>query len=228
MIIKFLKKFIIGIGISLLFNACQTSGNLEELTTRTDSISYYSGVFTAWTVKDFEVNEFNTDAFRAGMDKVFGAEDPGITLADADFNIGWYFEKLRALQDQRNENEGREFLQKNKLKDGVMTSSSGLQYANLKTGNGQRAKLNELVVVNYRGTLIDGTVFTEAYSDTIRINEEEMIDGWIEALQMMRADSKIKIFLSPELAFGSGENSFLKSNMTVIYDIELTKIITDL
>lgn len=220
------KEIALAIIAFLFLNACQKMEDPDKLSNTVDSISYYTGVFTAWTVKDFDVKEFNTGAFRAGMEQVFDGEASTMSLADADFNIGWHFEKLRARQNQKNEIEGREFLRENKTKKGVQVTDSGLQYTTLKTGEGPRASLNDLVAVAYKGTLPDGTVFTEIPGDTIRINREQMIDGWIEALQLMNEGSKLKIFLAPELAFGNGEIPFLKPNMTVIYDLELIKILT--
>ena len=55
---------------------------------------------------------------------------------------------------------GRDFLTKNALEQGVITTASGLQYQVLKTGTGDiHPKASDRVTVHYHGTLIDGTVF---------------------------------------------------------------------
>jgi FKBP-type peptidyl-prolyl cis-trans isomerase len=220
-----MKKLILLNFVALIMlSACQKNETPETLVNAVDSISYYTGTFTAWTVKEFDVKDLNAEAFKAGMEKAFSKETTEIKLTDADFNIGWHFEKLQRQQNKRNEIQGKKFIKENKEKPGVITTNSGLQYKILEVGSGPTALSNDRVVINYTGTLIDGTIFTQIYSDTVS-SGNDMIKGMAEAIELMNKKSKIKIFLAPELAFGNGTIPFLKPNMTVIYDIELIDII---
>ena len=59
--------------------------------------------------------------------------------------------------------EGERFLKENATKPGVNTTSSGLQYKVLQEGTGKSPKATDVVVVNYRGTLINGKEFDSSY-----------------------------------------------------------------
>src|SRR5581483_10802833 len=68
-----------------------------------------------------------------------------------------------AEKAKKNKEEGAAFLEKNKTAEGVKVTASGLQYKCVKEGNGQKPAASDTVVVNYEGTLIDGTVFDSSY-----------------------------------------------------------------
>ena len=80
------------------------------------------------------------------------------------------------------------FLAENAKKPGVVTTASGLQYKVLSAGSGASPKATDSVVVNYRGTLLDGTEFDSSYKRgepaTLQVNR--VIPGWTEALQLMK------------------------------------------
>src|SRR5439155_3134927 len=93
---------------------------------------------------------------------------------------------------EKNKTEGTKYLEENKKKAGVKTTASGLQYKVVKDGTGAQPKATDMVTVNYRGTLIDGTEFDSSYKRgqpaTFPVNG--VIKGWTEALQLMK---RIKI-----------------------------------
>ena len=73
--------------------------------------------------------------------------------------------KAKATEAQFAENKaaGEKFLAENAKKEGVKTTSSGLQYKIIKEGNGAIPTDSSKVKVNYKGTLIDGTQFDSSY-----------------------------------------------------------------
>src|SRR5690606_8184524 len=80
----------------------------------------------------------------------------------------------------RNAAEGERFLAENKTVKGVFTTPSGLQYMVLRQGAGPRPKPSDRVRVNYRGTLLDGTVFdsSEQHGGPAEFGLNQVIAGW--------------------------------------------------
>ena len=87
--------------------------------------------------------------------------------------------------------------------------------------------LNDVVKVNYKGTLIDGTEFDSSYKrnepTTFRANQ--VIKGWTEALTMMPVGSKWELYIPQELAYGARETGGqIKPFSTLIFEVELLEI----
>src|SRR5207247_8132362 len=105
--------------------------------------------------------------------------------------------------------DGTKFLEENKKKPGVKATASGLQYKIEKEGTGAQPKATDMVTVNYRGTLIDGTEFDSSYKRgqpaTFPVNG--VIKGWTEALQLMKVGSKYQLWIPSNLAYGESSGS---------------------
>ena len=125
-----------------------------------------------------------------------------------------------------NKAAGEKFLAENAKKEGVKTTSSGLQYKIIKEGNGAIPTDSSKVKVNYKGTLIDGTQFDSSYDrkepTTFRANQ--VIKGWTEALTMMPVGSKWELYIPQELAYGAREAGQIKPFSTLIFEVELVGI----
>lgn len=128
---------------------------------------------------------------------------------------------------QANQKEGEAFLAANKSKEGVVALPSGLQYKILKQGTGPMPTLNDSVVCNYRGTLINRTEFDSSYKRgepaTFPVNG--VIKGWTEALQLMPVGSKWQLFVPSALAYGDrGAGADIGPGATLIFEVELLSI----
>lgn len=126
--------------------------------------------------------------------------------------------------------EGKAFLEANRDKEGVKVTDSGLQYQILQPGTGKQPGPDDTVVVNYRGTLLDGTEFDSSYArgEPATLPVSGVIPGWQEALQMMKVGGKWKIFVPPKLAYGEqGAGDVIGPNQTLVFEIELLSIKDD-
>ena len=121
---------------------------------------------------------------------------------------------------------GNEYLAKNKAKPGVTTTASGLQYEVLKKGTGPKPKSTDTVRVHYHGTLIDGTVFDSSVQrgEPIEFAVTGVIQGWVEALQMMSVGDKWRITLPPAIAYGEQGKGDIPPNAVLIFEVELLAI----
>jgi FKBP-type peptidyl-prolyl cis-trans isomerase FklB len=123
--------------------------------------------------------------------------------------------------------EGRSFLAENQKKEGIRALPSGLQYKVLSEGSGRSPQAADTVTVNYKGTLIDGTEFDSSYkrgqSATFKVSG--VIQGWTQALQLMKEGSKWQLFIPPDLAYGErGAGRSIPPNSTLIFEVELISI----
>lgn len=131
------------------------------------------------------------------------------------------------LAAEANKKEGDAFLAANKTKAGVVALPSGLQYKILQAGTGPKPTLNDTVVCNYRGTLINGKEFDSSYKRgqpaTFPVNR--IIKGWMEALPLMPVGSKWQLFVPPDLAYGKrSAGPDIGPESTLIFEVELLSI----
>ncbi len=130
------------------------------------------------------------------------------------------------LADQ-NQIQGEAYLAKNKTSPGVVTLPDGLQYKVIKSGEGQQPKDGDAVTVNYAGTFIDGKEFDSSYKRgepaTFPVNG--VIQGWTEALKLMKAGSVWELYIPAKLAYGTrGAPPTIGPNQTLIFKVELISV----
>jgi len=127
----------------------------------------------------------------------------------------------------KNKTEGDAFLAANKAKEGVVALASGVQYKVLSRGTGKQPTLNDTVVCQYRGTLIDGKEFDSSFKrgQPATFPVKGVIPGWTEVLQLMPVGSKWQVVVPPALAYGErGTGADIGPNATLIFEIELVAI----
>ncbi len=136
-------------------------------------------------------------------------------------------EQKQKTAGEKNKTDGVKFLEENKKKEGVKTTASGLEYKVLKEGTGPQPKATDMVTVNYRGTLIDGTEFDSSYKRgqpaTFPLNG--VIKGWTEGLQLMKQGSKYQFVVPSNLAYGERSvGPDIAPNATLIFEVELLDV----
>ena len=133
-------------------------------------------------------------------------------------------EEKRKQQGEKNKQEGDKFLAENKTKPGVVALPSGLQYKVLTDGSGDSPKPGDVVTVNYRGTLIDGTEFDSSYKrgQPATFSVTGVIKGWTEALEQMKPGAKWQLFIPSDLAYGErGSGPTIGPNAALQFEVEL-------
>ena len=122
--------------------------------------------------------------------------------------------------------EGEQFLAENALKEGVVTTESGLQYEVIKMGRGKKPAATDKVKVHYHGTLISGTVFDSSVErgEPIVFGLNQVIAGWTEGLQLMPVGSKFKFYIPQDLGYGAQNAGTIPPYSTLIFEVELLGI----
>ncbi len=180
--------------------------------------------------KDFKVD---MDSFIEGF-KDSNGETSLMTQEQMKRSILFFQNQVRKKQMKKvkelaakNKAIGAAFLKKNKMKKGVVTLPSGLQYKILKKGTGPSPLPTSTVECNYRGTTIDGKEFDSYYKrgkpSEFKVNG--VIKGWSEALQKMKVGSKWMLYVPSDLAYGDyGAGRVIEPGATLIFEIELLGI----
>ncbi len=200
-----------------------------------DRISYALGLSMGNNFRASGIQEINVQDFADGVAAVFYGSQPKMTYDEAKAEIQKYFtaleEKQRAESAKMaevNEAAGKQFLEENGKRVEVKTTASGLQYEVLKDGDGEQPTAQDQVEVHYTGKLIDGTVFDSSVERGMpaTFGVTQVIPGWVEALQLMKAGSKWRLFIPSQLAYGpQGAGGIIGPNATLIFDVELLKVI---
>ncbi|MEM1396656.1 MAG: FKBP-type peptidyl-prolyl cis-trans isomerase [Pseudomonadota bacterium] len=136
----------------------------------------------------------------------------------------------RAAKAAENAAASASFLEANGGKDGVVSTESGLQYLVLEEGGdgGASPLPTDTVDVHYVGTLIDGTEFdsSRARGAAARFQANQVIEGWIEGLQLMSEGDRFRFFIPPALAYGDNgtPGGPIGPNEALIFDVELLRV----
>ena len=123
-----------------------------------------------------------------------------------------------------NRKTGEDFLAKNRKKEGVVETDSGLQYLVIEDGNGEKPDLNAIITVHQRCQLVNGTMIEDTYKENkpSEVKMSELIEGYQEAIQQMKKGSRYKLFISSELAWGkNGTGNKIPPFSVLIFDVKL-------
>lgn len=201
-----------------------------------DRISYALGLSMGNNFRASGITEINVQDFADGVAAVFYGSTRKMSYDEAKAEIQAYFtemeKKQRAAAEElgkANAAAGEAFLADNGKRVEVRTTPSGLQYEVLTEGDGPRPEANDQVEVHYTGKLIDGTVFDSSVDRGMpaTFGVTQVIPGWVEALQLMKAGSKWRLFIPSNLAYGpnGAPGSPIGPNATLVFDVELLKVI---
>jgi FKBP-type peptidyl-prolyl cis-trans isomerase FklB len=141
---------------------------------------------------------------------------------------GEYIQSTMAnIKYGNSKNEGEKFLEENKLREGVITTASGLQYEVLVKGKGKKTPTaTDKVKVHYHGTLTNGVVFDSSVDrdEPITFGLTQVIPGWTEGLQLMTVGSKYKFYIPSHLGYGSQQAGSIPPYSVLIFEVELLGI----
>jgi FKBP-type peptidyl-prolyl cis-trans isomerase FklB len=222
--IKFLPIVLI---FSLLIFSCSSEIENFQLKDRTDSVSYSIGLNIAQKLKNEGVTVINPKALEAGL--YHALYNDSLVLIDkkiAKEIIIQFFLDVKKQKYQKNIVDANNFLDNNKSKNSVTTTNTGLQYIIDVEGNGKKPKLEDEVSVHYIGKFLNGEEFFNTYNTLpVSFYVKNSIKAWQEALPKMNSGAKWKLFVHPNLAYGTkGVDDIIQPNQLIIYEIELLSI----
>lgn len=194
-----------------------------------DKFSYAIGLGIGQNLLSMGAKGIDVEDFAQAIKDVLDGNKTAITHTEARDIVNKYFEEMEQKMNAANIEAGKKFLEENKKRSGVITLPSGLQYEVVKEGNiGKYAKATDRVKCHYEGTLIDGTLFDSSIKrgEPAVFGVNQVIPGWVEALQLMPEGAKWKLYIPSDLAYGAqGAGEMIPPHSTLIFEVELLQIL---
>ena len=225
-------KFLTRCGLILAVFLISINTWATELNTEEQKLGYIIGMDIGKSLRT-QGTTVDLDTMVEAIRATYKGEELAMTEEEAAAIRDGYVKKMQAAQKAETKSAGAEnlivgqkFLAENKVKEGVQTTESGLQYKVLTMGEGAKPAATDTVKVHYRGTLLDGTEFDSSYArnEPISFALNRVIPGWTEGVQLMSIGSKYMFFIAPELAYGAGGGGPIPPNSTLTFEVELLDI----
>jgi len=210
--------------MAIFLGSCgKSSIQSSKIKSDTDSLSYAFGIVN---YNALIMDSLKLDPVLVAKAMLDGEKGKPVMTDEEARSFIMRFINQRLYKDYIEQNEA--FLSKNKERQGVIITPSGLQYEVITMGTGPKPTANSTVKVHYVGTLIDGTEFDSSVkrNEPAQFLVSGVIPGWTEALQLMPVGSKFKIYLPQEIAYGpTGAGETIKPYSTLIFEVELLEIV---
>lgn len=193
-----------------------------------DKFSYGLGMGIGQNLLSMGVKDMSIEDFIKGISDVLSGNKTELTHSEAQKVVNEHFQKLAEEAYAVNRNAGEKFLAENAKKEGVTTLPSGLQYEVIKEGNGKKPSANDRVQCHYEGTLIDGTIFDSSIKrgEPAVFGVNQVIRGWVEALQLMQEGAKWRLYIPYDMAYGEhGAGEMIPPYSALVFDVELIKVL---
>jgi len=231
-----------GLGVALL----QLPGRAEDkpaLKDQKEKVSYGIGMNVGSNLKrgGYDVD---VEVLAGAIKDAIAGKEMKLTEQEARDVLQAYQKELAAKKTEeqhkaaeKNRKDGEEFLTENKKKPDIKThtvtladgTTAEMQYKVITEGTGAIPKSNDVVSVNYRGTLTNGKEFDSSAKNGAPLKRaaNQLIRGWTEALQMMKVGSKWELYLPASLAYGDRPaGPMIEPGSTLIFEMELVGIDT--
>ena len=191
-----------------------------------DKFSYGLGMGIGQNLASMGVANMNIEDFVKGIKDVLSGAKTEMSHSEAQAVVNEHFQKLAEEAYAQNKVSGETFLAENAKKEGVVTLPSGLQYQVITEGSGKKPSATDRVQCHYEGTLIDGTIFDSSIKrgEPAVFGVNQVIKGWVEALQLMQEGAKWRLYIPYDMAYGEhGAGEMIPPYSALIFDVELIK-----
>ncbi len=193
-----------------------------------DKFSYAIGLGIGQNLKSMGADGIAVNDFAQAIKDVLEGNETAISHQEARDIVNDFFAEIEAKMSAASMEQGQAFLSENAKKANVVTLPSGLQYEILTEGTGKMAKATDRVKCHYEGTLIDGTLFDSSYkrNEPAVFGVNQVIPGWVEALQLMPEGSKWKLYIPSNLGYGAqGAGEMIPPHSTLVFEVELIEVL---
>lgn len=225
-----IKNYLIVLAAGIFAAGCNcgsVNSTSASLSSSADTASYYIGYLFGSNMLRMGMKDPNMSALIAGMNSALQKKETKVQPQEMDMYVGSYLQRVAMQRAQENLEKGKKFLEDNLKRSGVDTLVDGIQYEVIKMGDGAKPGVTDVVKVNYRGTLIDGTEFDSSYArnEPAEFPLNRVIPGWTKSLSAMPVGSKWKIYIPADQGYGQRGGGPIGPNETLIFEVELLEIV---
>ena len=227
-----LIKLIFSIGLCCLFSGCKPQVSLDS---ELKKFSYAYGMIIGNDLREQDV-EIDLASIKAGIEDAYNDSDKLMSESEVDQTY-LAFQKHRydkhKIKEEKiiklNIEEGKTFLEKNRLKKGVVAYENGLQYKIIKKGTGKKPKLDSVVSIHFIDKFADGDVFYNTYEkvNPVQFQIGNPPKGWSLILPLMKEGAIWELYLPGSLAYAEKPIPNMGPFKMVITRLELVKIVDD-
>ncbi|MCD8165079.1 MAG: FKBP-type peptidyl-prolyl cis-trans isomerase [Bacteroides sp.] len=193
-----------------------------------DKFSYAIGLGIGQNLMSMGAKGLSVQDFAQAVSDILNGNEPAISHNEAREIVNKYFAELEQSMNAKNIEDEKAFLENNKQNPNIVTLPSGLQYEVLTEGTGKKAQATDQVKCHHEGTLVDGTLFDSSVKrgQPAVFGVNQVIPGWVEALQLMPEGSKWRLYIPSELGYGAqGAGDMIPPHSTLIFDVELIEVL---
>ena len=202
----------------------------SDLTTEQllDKASYILGYTWSRNMAS-QIGEVNGESLHRGIDEGLAQKTPSMDekeMRSTMMAFQQYMMEQKQNEAKVNLAKAEKWLDENKKKEGVVETTSGLQYKVIKEGNGDKPKATDKVTVHYHGTLLNGKVFDSSIerNKPASFALNRVIPGWTEGVQLMSPGAKYQFYLHPKLAYKERGVGSIPPNSMLTFDVELLSV----
>lgn len=209
------------------------AGGAADLATDAQKFGYSIGVDLGRSLAQVK-DDVDVKALEKGLEEVAAGKEPRLddkTREEIKNSVAKKIQEKqladRTAKAAKAKEDGEKFLAENGKKEGVKTTASGLQYTIEKEGDGVAPTAADKVTVNYKGTLLSGETFDSSYDrgQPVTFPLANVIPGWTEGLQLMKAGGKAMFWIPAGLAYGErGAGGKIGPNETLVFEVELISV----
>jgi FKBP-type peptidyl-prolyl cis-trans isomerase FklB len=213
-----------------LASAASNADESTKLDSNVQKFSYAIGLQLGDNLKNQGILSLDEKALALGIRDYLDGNDLKLDPEDIQQAVAAYQQEMmeeRLALAEENRDAAESFLEKNGQRDGVVVLESGVQYEVLEKGSGENPTETDIVVVHYRGYLLDGSEFDSSFSrgQPTELEIAQVIPGWQQTLQLMKVGSKWKVWIPSDLAYGlRGAGNKIGPNEMLHFNIELLSI----
>ena len=193
-----------------------------------DKFSYGLGMGIGQNLLSMGVKNIDVEDFVKALKDVLTGAKTEISHSEAQQVVNEHFRQLAEEAYAQNKASGEAFLAENAKREGVTVLPSGLQYEVITEGDGKKPSATDRVQCHYEGTLIDGTVFDSSIKrgEPAVFGVNQVIKGWVEALQLMQEGAKWRLYIPYDMAYGEhGAGEMIPPYSALVFDVELIKVL---
>ena len=224
------KIFALAAVAALMFAGCnKATGDGNRAPADADEQgSYALGLEIGAALKNLNTDRLDLDLFLQGLKDTLLRDRSKMPIVSTFKAKQLFFESIQKDAAEKTLKEGTAYLVANKKKDGVVETASGLQYKILQDGSGVMPKDSDKVGVHYTGRLVNGTEVDSSVKRgrpfSFNVLPGQVIDGWVEAIKLMKEGSKFEVTIPSQLAYKDRPTRVIPPNSVLIFEIELLKV----
>lgn len=218
-----MKKFVLALAVAVALPA--QAADMTE-----DQKTFYAlgAVLGQQVANSFNVSPAELEFVKKGLSDAAAGGKPAVEMETYGPKIQQLAQARAAVRAEKAVAAGKAFVDKAAKETGAVKTASGLVYLSLKEGTGASPAATDIVKVNYRGTLTDGTEFDSSYArnQPAQFPLNGVIKCWTEGVGKMKVGGKARLVCPPAIAYGEQgtPGGPIPPSATLAFEVELLEV----